>query len=384
MQKAIFVSRALWAGLLASFPVYGSAEGLTNAIPTDDNQNSGSYQYHVPERTSDGWDTADLRRMGLDAALITEFFNRLNAHFCTNMHSVLLVRSNMLVVEEYFAGTEEDGQQRTFNRETLHTVQSVTKSVTSLLIGIAVDRHLIQSADERISTFFPEFTDKADIRLKHFLSMTAGLAWDEETPYADPRNDWYRMHHTNDPVRFVLSRPVVAAPGARFVYSSGWSVTLGEVIRKVSGLRADKFAERFLFEPLGISNYSWWAFPNGALETGGGLCLRPRDMAKIGSLVLNNGRWQGKQIVSENWIKESTRKQAPDPGPAEGYGYQWWQFSWRVRDQRITAVQARGNGNQTILIFPALDLLVVVTGWDKGNAVPFIKLMGQTILPSAL
>jgi CubicO group peptidase (beta-lactamase class C family) len=146
----------------------------------------------------------------------------------------------------------------------------------------------------------------------------------------------------------------------------------------------DKFAERNLFCPLGITNYTWWAFPNGVFHTGGGLYLRPRDMAKIGCVVLNNGRWHGKQIVSEAWIKESTTKQAPDPGPRQGYGYQWWHFPFKVGDQSITAIQAAGNGNQTILIFPSLDLIVVVTAWDTAKALPFIRLVVQYLLPAAL
>ena len=244
---------------------------------------------------------------------------------------------------------------------------------------------MISGVDERVSTFFPELAGKDDIRLKHFLSMTAGLAWNEDQlPYTDPNNDCIRMNQTNDPIAYAMGREVVAAPGSEFVYNSGLSIALGEIIHRISGWPVDKFAERNLFHPLGITNYTWWAFPNGIVHTGGGLYLRPRDMAKIGCMVLNNGRWQGKQIVSESWIKESIKKQAPDPGPRQGYGYQWWHFPFKVGDQWITAIQAAGNGNQTILIFPRLDLIVVTTAWDTEKALHFIRLMSQNILPAAL
>jgi CubicO group peptidase (beta-lactamase class C family) len=143
--------------------------------------------------------------------------------------------------------------------------------------------------------------------------MTAGLAWDESSlPYTDARNDHVAMNHSEDQICYVLERPLVAALGTKFNYSSGISIVLGEIIHKVSGMRADKFAEQHLFKPLGISDYSLLRYPNGLIQTGGGLYLRPRDMGKIGYLLLNGGRWQGKPIVSETWLRESTKQQAPD------------------------------------------------------------------------
>ncbi len=351
------------------------------------NANSGGdrYQYCVPEKTNDGWETGSLSSAKLNADSINEFFYRINDRFYTNLHSILLVRGDKLVVEQYFSGTDENGKYQTYNRDTLHTLQSATKSVNSILIGIALDQHLLHGVDEKISSFFPEFAGNDDIRLNHFLSMTAGLDWNEED-HTDSRDDCIRMNRTYDPEHFVLERPVVAAPGTKFAYNSGISVMLGEIIRKVSHLPADKFAETNLFTPLGISNYRWWAFPNGSVHTGGGLYLRPRDMAKIGCLILNNGRWHGKQIVSEDWVRESTKQQPPDDGQGlnQGYAYQWWRFSFKCRDQMIPAVQARGYGGQSILIFPSLDLVAVFTAWNTGQVGAFLRLMGQNILPAAL
>lgn len=357
--------------------------------------NIKGYQYTVPDRTNDGWETGNLSSENLNASLINEFFQRINDHNYTNLHihSVLIVRNNKLVVEEYFPGKEpifgptlqqplDWRKYQVFNRDTLHTLESATKSVNSILIGIAIDQHLIHGVDEKISTFFPEFTGKDDIRLKHFLSMTAGLDWNEnKIPYTDPRNDCIRMDHTNDPVRFLLERPVVAAPGTKFVYNSAIAVTLGEIIRKASGLPVDKFAESNLFKPLGISDYAWRGnFTNGVIHTGGGLYLRPRDMAKIGCMMLNNGRWQGKQIVSEDWVRESTKKQAPDMG----YGYEWWLPRFKVRDQMIPSFLAEGYGGQCIFVFPSLHMVVVFTGWKEPIFGQLRDMMQRYVLPAAI
>src|SRR5262249_16891667 len=152
--------------------------------------------------------------------------------------------------------------------------------------------------------------DKAKIRLRDLLTMQAGLSWDEWTfPYTDPRNTHVQMLRSDDPIRYVFEQPVVAEPGTKFSYSSGNSIVLGKIISKATGKRVEKFAEQFLFDPLGITDFYWAKYPGEIVQTGGGLFLRPRDMAKIGCLYLNAGRWRGKQVVSENWVKESTKVQ---------------------------------------------------------------------------
>jgi CubicO group peptidase (beta-lactamase class C family) len=344
-----------------------------------------TYQYTVPEKTNDGWETASLNSVNLDANLIKELFERIGGNSYENIHGVLLVKNGKLVVEEYFPGQDSVGQYRMFTRDTLHEMLSATKSVNSILIGIAIDQHLIRNVDEKISTFFPEYSDiftnkeKDAICLKDLLSMTAGLSWNEWTyPYTDPRNDAVVMASRADFFRYVLERPIATTPGTKFVYHSGISLMLGEIIYKASGLRADKFAERYLFSPLGITNYFWGKAPNGVVNTLGGLALRPRDMAKIGYLFLNGGRWQGKQIVSEKWVKESTKQQIgasqlPTWFLADGYGYQWWLGSFHVCGQTVESYSARGRGGQFIIIFPTLQMVAVFTGWNDN------ELLGQPL-----
>jgi CubicO group peptidase (beta-lactamase class C family) len=352
------------------------------------------YQYTVPEATNDGWETAHVSGENIDADVLKDLFDRVINETYKNIHSVLLVKNGKLVVEEYFPRQYGEGQEQALKRVTIHGQHSVTKSVNAILIGIAIDQHLIRGVEEKISAFFPEYADifaesaKDNLRLKHFLSMTA-LSWDERTyPYTDARNDHARLNLSTDPVRYALARPLVGPPGTTFVYNSGIAITLGEIIYKVSGVRADKFAERYLFAPLGIADYYWWKYPNGTVQTGGGLQLRSRDMAKIGYLFLHRGRWQGKQIVSEEWVKESTKQQVgagqlPAWAQAQSYGYQWWLGAFRVRDRVVESYSAQGRGGQFIFVFPALQMVAVFTGWNDNKlwSQP-VDMLQQYILPA--
>lgn len=333
------------------------------------------------------WQIAPLSAH-LDAGLMHELFARIADHTYRNIHSVLIVRDGKLIVERYFPGRDEAGTVRRFDQDTLQDVASVTKSVNGLLIGIAIDRRLIRNVDEKISKFFPEYADifsdpaKKAIRLRDCLSMTAGLAWDESSrPYTDPRNDHVAMNAAPDPIRYALERPVAAAPGEKFDYNSGIAIMLGEVIHKVSGLRADKFAQRYLFGPLAIRNYVWLKYPNGTVQTGGGLWMRPRDMAKIGALCLNEGLCKGKRVVSRKWIRDSMTKHAP----GRDYGYQWWLGAFSVGPRKLPAYGAQGRGGQYIIVFPDLHLVAVFTGWNTGALAeqPY-QMLQRYILPAAV
>jgi CubicO group peptidase (beta-lactamase class C family) len=212
--------------------------------------------------------------------------------------------------------------------------------------------------------------------------MTAGLAWDEWTlPYTDARNDHVAMNASADPVRYVLERPMAATPGQKFVYNSGVAIMLGEIVHKASGLGADEFAQRHLFGPLEISRFLWLRYPNGVVQTGGGLWLRPRDMAKIGWLCADGGRWRGKHIVSAEWIADSTKQHAPD----RSYGYQWWLGALAAGDRKFNAYGAQGRGGQFIIVLPELKMVAVFTGWNEGalGEQPY-DMLRRYILPAAL
>jgi CubicO group peptidase (beta-lactamase class C family) len=328
----------------------------------------------VPATRDDGWPVASIDEDKLiDRAALCTMADRLAALSDPNVHAVLVARGGKLVFERYFRGSDEipDGifgsrvESVTFDADTLHDVKSASKSVASLAVGIALDRGLIPSIDEPIFSFFPEFADlrsseKDRIQLVHALTMSMGLAWVEATPATgDFDNDEARMHMASDPCRYVLGLPVTAPAGQEFFYNTGALALVSAIIRKATGRPLDEFARETLFEPLGITKVEWIRV-RGDTDAGGGLRLRPRDMAKIGQLVLAGGRWNDRQIVSKAWIETSTalKLKATDN---QSYGYLWWLGRSRHNKREVHWIGALGRGGQSIRIVPELDLVVVVT-----------------------
>ena len=326
----------------------------------------------VPVARDDGWPAASVNEDKLiDSDALCRMADRLAAS--ANVHAVLVARSGRLVFERYFRGSDEIPgriygrrvENVTFDADTLHDMKSVSKSVSSLALGIAIDRGLIGSVNEPIFTFFPELSDlrspeKDRIQLVHALTMSMGLKWVEATPATgDYNNDEARMHMAWDPCRYVLGLPVVIPAGQEFFYNTGALALVSAVIRKATGRRLDEFARETLFEPLGITGVEWDRY-RGDTDAGGGLRLRPRDMAKIGQLILTGGRWNGRQIVSKAWIETST---AAKIKATDGmlYGYLWWIGRSLLDGREVHWVGALGRGGQSIRIVPELDLVVAVT-----------------------
>jgi CubicO group peptidase (beta-lactamase class C family) len=284
------------------------------------------------------------------------------------VHSVLVVRSGKLLFERYFSGPDEVNNRKVeniaFDLGTLHDMKSVSKSVASLAVGIAIDRGLIRSVDEPIFSFFPELSDlrspeKDRLLLSHALTMSLGLKWVEATPSNNYDNDEVRMQMAPDPCRYVLGLPVAGPAGQEFFYNTGALTLISAIVRKATGRPLDEFARQTLFEPLGITA-SEWKRVRGDSDAGGGLRLRPRDMAKIGQLVLAGGRWNGRQVVSRAWIETSTapKLKATDD---QSYGYLWWLGRARLNGREFHWVGALGRGGQAIRVVSDLDLAVVVT-----------------------
>lgn len=317
-----------------------------------------TYTYRIPERTGDGWETATLTDIALNPAPIYEMVQYIREAPHPNIHSVLLIKDGRLVLEEYFHG---------YNRDKLHFQASVTKSVVSLLVGIAVDKKLIPSLNESLLRYFPEYFSrigdanrKKAITLRHLLTMSAGLDWHAAgIKRRDARHSTYQMWDSGDPVGFVLERSVVTEPGKMWYYNSGLTILLGEVVRKAAGMPIDEFARLHLFTPLGITRSQWDGSPSGVVQTDGGLHLRPRDMGKIGLLVLQRGVWDGKKIVSQSWIEESTRSHIQ--AWTVGYGYQWRRGNALISSREVEVVYASGHGGQKIFIVPEFNLIAVFT-----------------------
>jgi CubicO group peptidase (beta-lactamase class C family) len=257
------------------------------------------------------------------------------------------------------------------------SIESVTKSVTSALLGMALaEGTLPNGLDTPILSLFPEYGSvenpsaaKDAIRLEDVLTMTSGLAWDEWTlPYQHPLNSWNQMLAQPDWSRFVLDRPMVSDPGTHFVYNTGGSLLLSRAIEQATGTTVAEFAAEGLFAPIGITSWAWPSSPEGHSITGDDLELTPIGMARIGRLFLNGGVWNGEQIVPAEWVDLST---ATHVGYAEGvetfeYGYHWWRFRDDLSVAAALAVNdayfAWGNGGQFIIVVPHMDLIVVMTG----------------------
>ena len=212
--------------------------------------------------------------------------------------------------------------------------------------------------------------------------MTAGFKWDEQSySYLDSRNSWVAATGSGDCIKYLFERPLASKPGEKFVYNSDLPVTVGKIIRKTSGLRLDKFAEKYLFAPLNIKDYYWEVMPDGRIQAGGGLSLLPRDMAKLGSLVLNKGVWDDKQIVSTDWIEQMTKKSVWMPND-EGYGYQWWLRKYKYGKTEINSCYASGWGGQEIIVLLELNTVVVFTAENYIQQSPNKEIMLRYILPS--
>lgn len=288
--------------------------------------------------------------LGIDAAGIESFLHDLDQ--APGAQSVVVVHRNQVVAEAYWTGSAS----------TLRHVRSVTKSVSSTLIGIAVDRGFIGDVDRRMvdylpASLVPSNRAKDEIRLRHLLTHTSGLKWDESLEFST----WAS---SGNPVRFILDRPLVSPPGTAFNYSTPGTHVLSAVLEEATGLDAEAFANAYLFSPLGITSWRWADDPRGYPFGGHGLELRTEDMAKLGVLFLNRGRWGDGQVLPAAWIQSATAVQRDGSsgwGPLERvrYGYLWW----LAGAGDLELFMALGWGGQLVVCVPALDLVVATTAY---------------------
>ncbi|RAW02867.1 serine hydrolase domain-containing protein [Pseudochryseolinea flava] len=346
----------------------------------DDGVPSREENLATPPFLQDGLAVASMDDEGVDGQRIRELIAQLQTD-SRNIHSILILKNNKLVVESYFGG---------WHRNRFQSLRSATKSVTSALIGIAIDQNYLKNDEVKIFDIFSEYGDlrteaKETIQLNHILSMSAGLQWDQTRfPDDDPRNDEAKLSESDDGFRYTLEKKYVATPGTLFNYSSGNSDLLAGVIHHTSGSYAHEFAERFLFAPLQIDDYGWRMNRNGHPNAGFGLHLYPRDIMKIGKLFLDSGAWNGRQIISKAWIKKSTSKQIAYPqDPKQFYGYQWWIREWSIQGEIFYTFQAQGNGGQVLCIIPEKRAVILLTGGNYGerSQVPY-ALLRTHLLPA--
>jgi len=330
-----------------------------NRDALDQSQNA-----NIPTQLNDGWATASIEDYGINKNQLTRLIDSVHSNnTLVNTHSVLIAKQNKLVFENYFDG---------FNGQIPHDLRSASKSISSAIIGIAIDDKIIESVDEILYDYIPkeyQYTKdalKSKIKIKDLLTMSSGLDVNNkaaEDNYQDPR-------HSKNWLKTVLEAPMVKEPGTYADYGSANPFLLGVYLNERLEQSLEKYMHEKLFAPLGITNYI-----NQADDTenipyfGGGMLLTPRDLLKFGQLYLNNGLWNGQQIISENWVKESIAKhvQLQDVQDKNEYGYFWWHDTYTINGKSIKCIEARGAGGQFIFLIPELESVVVMTTGNFRN-----------------
>lgn len=337
----------------------------------------------VPPALDDGWAVAPAEQVGMSARRLGALTRALRGGALSAIESVLVARRGQLVYETYGVQTE-GGARRRFShdpnidaaRAQLRNTRSATKTITGMLIGIAIERGLLAGVAAPVLPFFPDKQPiqnddprKAAITIEDLLTMSSLLECDDENTFS--RGHEERMYPLEDWIRFALDLPLRGYPswavkpadaphGRSFSYCTAGTIILGGVLERAVGQPIPDFARDALFGPLGIEHASWLYTPLGQAMTGGGLSLASRDLLKLGQLYLQGGAWDGQQVVPTWWVDASTRPHARVDGSTE-YGYLWWLRTFSSRGQAHASFLMQGNGGSKVAVFPSLELVAVVT-----------------------
>ena len=285
------------------------------------------------------------------AKAITDFLNR-----ASDVHDVVVVKDNKIIFE---------ATKYPYEKDVPHSMMSCSKSIASILTGIAIEEGFIEGIDTPLYKWFPQLKNdplKSQLTIYHLLSMTVGLDWNESGLYGET-DSYIQMLSNPDPIAFFLSKDMDYRPGTFFEYNSGATALLGAILEKATGMDLLEYARIHLFDPLSIDKYEWLKMASGNRNAASSLYLTAKEMARIGSLMLNKGFLNGQQIVSQDWVERTTKKNMATPrGPAGNYGYG---LSWWMNSQG--GFSARGYGGQFILVYPKQKLIIVTTGGLFGS-----------------
>jgi len=335
-----------------------------------------NYKYQEPKEYKDGLKIGNIQKSGLDTALLSQMMQKIIDGTYPNVHSVLIIKDGKLVFEEYFYE---------YNKDSLQELRSASKSFISALTGIAIEKGFIKSKNETVLSYFPEYDfennseAKGRITIENLLTNQSGLDCDISNPKSEGNET--TMSNSDDWIKFTLDLPMVDTPGGRGMYCSGNPITLGRIIEKSTNKPLPDFAKANLLSPLNISKFKWNFRPDkSSSETFCQLYLRPRDMAKFGLLYLNGGSWNGKQIISRDWIQQSLIKHSVVQNV--DYGYLWWIKYLDADGTRYYGKAAQGNGGQKIYIWEEQNMVTVITGGNYNSQSPSDELIKKYILPA--
>jgi CubicO group peptidase (beta-lactamase class C family) len=321
------------------------------------------------------WSAVGAQAAGFAPDIVNKIDAGRESGLLYDLHTVAVAQNGQLAFERYYTSHDEkilaDLGTVSFAPDTLHDLRSVTKSLVSLLYGIALGRGLVPPVDTPAVDAFPEYADLASdparrrVTIRHALTMTMGFEWDESKPYTGPENSEIAMEMAPDRYRFVLDRPIVAAPGEKWIYSGGAVALLGALIERGTKLSLADFARDALFAPLGITEFEWWAGRDGVYSAAAGLRLSTHALLKIGAMLIDGGRHDGDQIVPESWLGEAFARQSQLPD-GTGYGYLWYTGETYVPalDRKVRWINGAGNGGQRLHLVPELKLAGVSFAGD--------------------
>ncbi|QEC43793.1 serine hydrolase domain-containing protein [Pseudobacter ginsenosidimutans] len=328
-----------------------------------------------------------------EASLLDSMTTAVTGNNYTDFHSILISKDGKSIYEKYFNG---------WNKDSLQDSRSAFKSITSILAGIAVDKGFIKDVNQKVYSYFPEFTDfsgnnawKKDMTIENILRMEAGFDCEEFNDGKDCETD---MMATKDWIRFSLALPMKDKPGSVWAYTSCDPMIMSGIISRAAKMSIMEFAKKYLLYPMGIKHYRWTIDPSGNGMTAGSFYILPSDMMKIGEMVLQKGIWKGQRIISENWIKQSTNTPIPItdfsfvkfskstvaiPQPAY-YGYYWYREEIKTKTFRENVLFASGNGGQYIMIIERLGIVVVFTqgNYNSWKAKKAFDLLAKYIIPA--
>lgn len=334
------------------------------------------YTWQQPKDDNDGLKTGSIIASGLDTFSLAQMMKRIVDGTYPNVHSILVIKDGRLVFEEYFYE---------YDKKTLQELRSASKSFVSALTGIAIGKGYIPNKDQTVLPYFPEYSlsnmseFKKRITVENLLTNQTGLDCDVANSKSEGNETV--MSNSDDWVKFTLDLPMVDTPGGRGMYCSGNPIMLGRIIEKTTKQPLPEFAKTNLFAPLGITNFRWHFKPDkSSAQTFCQLYLRPRDLAKFGLLYLDGGKWNGKQIIPPEWVKQSLVKHSTVQNV--DYGYLWWIKYLDADGVRYYGKAAQGNGGQKIYIWPSLNMVTVITGGNYNTQSPSDEIIAKYILSS--